>query len=104
MSQNEALRAFVESVGKPPVSRETDALEAVLRPIVEGQLRSFLADHPSILKGVDWFKPRQDKGVTFVGSVAKRIMNDLLCPQTRARLRAALVETEPAGAADPAGL
>jgi hypothetical protein len=69
-----------------------DALERVIRPIVEGQLRSFLSDHPEVADAVDWYKPRLDKQVTFVNSVAKRIVRDLTCPSTRARLAAALVE------------
>ena len=69
-----------------------DPLEQVIRPIVEGQIRSFTYDHPEVVEAVKWFKPRDDKRVTFINSVAKRILRDLLCPDTRARLAAALVE------------
>ena len=69
-----------------------DPLEKVIRPIVEGQLRSFTYDHPEIVEAVNWYKKRPDKRVTFINSVAKRIVRDLLCPSTRARLAAALVE------------
>jgi hypothetical protein len=70
----------------------TDPLEKVIRPIVEGQIRGFLKEHPSIVEAVDWYKPRQDKSVTFTNSLSKRIVRDLLCPMVRARLAAALVE------------
>lgn len=71
----------------------TDPLEAVIRPIVEGQIRGFLKEHPSIVAAVDWYKPRRDdKATTFVNSLSKRITRDLLCPTTRARLAAALLE------------
>ena len=68
-----------------------DALERVIRPIVEGQLRSFLNDHPEVVEAVKWYKPRADKKVTFINSVTKRIVRDLTCPFTRARIEAALV-------------
>lgn len=70
-----------------------DALEKIIRPIVEGQIRGFLKEHPPIVEAVDWFKPRSDKAVTFVNSLSKRITRDLLCPITRARLAAALLES-----------
>jgi len=69
-----------------------DQLEKIIRPIVEGQIRGFLKEHPPIVEAVDWFKPRQDKSVTFVNSLAKRIVRDLVCPIVRARLTAALLE------------
>jgi hypothetical protein len=67
-------------------------VEKVIRPIVEGQLRGFLKEHPEILNCVDWYKPRKDKTDTFVGSIAKRIVRDLTCDNSLARLRAALLE------------
>jgi hypothetical protein len=67
-----------------------DPLEAVLRPIVEGQVRSFANDHPEVVEAVNWFKPRADKKQTFVNSVSKRIIRDLLCSETRVRLVQAL--------------
>lgn len=69
----------------------TDPLEQVIRPIVEGQIRSFTYDHPEVVEAVKWYKPRPDKRVTFVNSLAKRIVRDLLCPTTRERLAAVLV-------------
>jgi hypothetical protein len=70
----------------------TDPLERVIRPIVEGQIRGFLLEHPKIIDAVDWFKPRKDKSVTFVNSLSKRITLDLICAETRARIEAALFE------------
>ena len=62
-----------------------DPLEKVVRPIVEGQIRGFLKEHPEILERVNWFKPRQhDKATTFTNSLAKRIVRDLVCAATRA--------------------
>lgn len=75
-----------------------DPLEAVIRPIVEGQLRAFVNAHPSILVGVDWYKPREDKKTTFVNSVSKRIVRDLLCLDNRIRLVTALVDPRSAQA------
>lgn len=68
-----------------------DPLERVIRPIVEGQLRSFVNDHPEVAEVATWYR-RPDKRITFVNSVAKRIVRDLTCPTVRARLAAALVE------------
>lgn len=67
-----------------------DALEKVIRPIVEGQLRGFVKEHPEILTGATWFKNGAEREQTFVGSVAKRIIRDLTCATSRARLAAAL--------------
>lgn len=69
-----------------------DPLEKIIRPIVEGQIRGFLKEHPSIIKAVDWYKPRTDKEKTFVNSLSKRIVRDLLCANSKARIRAALLE------------
>jgi hypothetical protein len=69
----------------------TDPLERVVRPVVEGQIGSFINDHPKILEAVDWFKPRKNVRQTLVSSIAKRIVLDLLCAETRVRLVQALV-------------
>ena len=74
-----------------------NALEKVVRPIVEGQVRGFLKEHPSVVEAVDWFKPGRagivhDKAKIFVGSLAKRIVRDLTCGTSTARLAAALLE------------
>ncbi len=60
----------------------SDELERVIRPIVEGQIRGFLKEHPVIVEAVDWYRPRDDKAVTFINSLAKRIVRDLTssCP------------------------
>jgi hypothetical protein len=72
----------------------TDALEKVIRPIVEGQLRGFVKEHPEVLDGVTWYKgDRHDKVTAFVNSIAKRINRDLLCPTSRARMAAALLQS-----------
>ena len=68
-----------------------EALERIMRPIVEGQIRDFLHHHPGVLVGVDWYKPRDDKAATFVGSLAKRILRDLTCEISVARLEEALL-------------
>lgn len=69
-----------------------DKLEKIIRPIVEGQIRGFLKEHPPIVEAVDWYKPRKDKSVTFTNSLAKRIVRDLTCPTVRARMAEALLE------------
>jgi hypothetical protein len=68
-----------------------DKLEKIIRPIVEGQIRGFLKEHPPIVEAVDWYKPRKDKETTFINSLAKRIVRDLVCPTSRARLAEALL-------------
>lgn len=80
----------------------TDPLERVIRPIVEGQLRGFVKEHPSVLHGVTWYKPRADKSVTLVNSIAKRVVRDLLAPKSRERIAAALIETYESAVEDSA--
>lgn len=68
----------------------SDPLEAVIRPIVEGQLRGFVKEHPGVLNGVTWYKGKKHgQAATFVNSVAKRIVRDLLCEVNRARIEQA---------------
>ena len=70
-------------------------LEKIVKPIVEGQIRGFLKEHPSVLDGVDWYKPRKgDKATTFTNSLSKRIVRDLTCGMTAARLTKALMELD----------
>jgi hypothetical protein len=69
-----------------------EELERIVRPIVEGQIRGFLKEHPRLVDAVDWYKPRTDKAMTFVNSLSKRIVRDLTCGMTAARLAAALLE------------
>ena len=77
-----------------------DELERIIRPIVEGQIKGFLKEHPKIVEAVDWYKPRDDKAVTFINSLAKRIVRDLCCEHTRERVAGALLEL---GAGKPSG-
>lgn len=71
----------------------TDHLERIIRPIVEGQIRGFLKEHPSVIEAVDWYKPRREgKEITFINSLAKRIVRDLVCQTVRARMVVALLE------------
>jgi hypothetical protein len=67
--------------------------ERIIRPIVEGQIRGFLKEHPAIVDAVDWYIPRSDKAQTFVNSLSKRIVRDLTCGINAARLAAALLES-----------
>lgn len=69
-----------------------DALERIIRPIVEGQIRGFLAEHPSVAEAVDWYKPRKSKSDTFTNSLSKRIVRDLVCANSKARIKAAVLE------------
>lgn len=69
-----------------------DPLEKIIRPIVEGQIRGFLKEHPAVLANVDWYKKRTDKATTFTNSLAKRITRDLLCDGTRQRIEDAFLE------------
>ena len=88
------------SVSAVPASVPS-AVERIIRPIVEGQVRSFINDHPEVLDAVKWFKPRKDKRQTLVNSITKRIVRDLLCEQTLMRLGSALSGIS-AGQADDA--
>lgn len=54
------------------------AVQAIIRPIVIGQLKAFCSDHPEALH------PK------WVASIEKRITNDLLSGGSRLRLRSAL--------------
>jgi hypothetical protein len=87
-------------------------IESIVRPIVEGQIMSFLNDHPYIADAVRrQGRPGKSKRDWLKDSLAKRIVNDLACGISTARLRAALlahasggspaadVETETASAA-----
>ena len=81
-----------------------DPLEKIIRPIVEGQVRSFINDHPEVVEAVNWYKRREDKRTTLINSIAKRIIRDLLCLTTRARLATALVEPSNCESRDDAEL
>lgn len=68
-----------------------EPLERIIRPIVDGQIMSFLHDHPVVAEACDWAW-KQSKAETLKNSLGKRITGDLLCPQTRMRLVAAVLE------------
>jgi hypothetical protein len=59
----------------------------VIAPIVQGQIRSYLNDHGRQLLSA---KHGMDRD-TIIQSLSKRIINDLLCAGTRARLRQAIL-------------
>jgi hypothetical protein len=68
-------------------------LERIIRPIVEGQIRSFLHDHPEVADG--WAGKLPDgksKAMAVKDSLAKRIVRDLVCPETRMRLGREILE------------
>lgn len=69
-----------------------DALERVIRPIVEGQIRGFLKEHPALVGAVNWYAPRKDSASTFTNSLSKRIVRDLVCANSKARIKAAVLE------------
>lgn len=70
-------------------------LEKIIRPIVEGQLRGFVKEHAEILRGVTWYKNGATPAQTFIGSLSKRIVRDLTCRNTAARLAAAFLALSP---------
>lgn len=71
-------------------------LERIIRPIVEGQIRGFLKEHPAIVDAVDWYNvPGRDKAASFIGSLSKRIVRDLTCGSSSARLAAVLLAWNP---------
>lgn len=67
-----------------------DKLARIVRPIVEGQIRSFIHSHPNITTGVDWRYSQATPSEALVASIAKRIVRELLSDQTRVRLSAAM--------------
>lgn len=80
------------------------ALDAIIKPIVEGQIRSYLNDHPEIAEAyIGKRRPGLSKREALVNSIAKRISNDLLCAHTRERIKQAVLETG-TGAAEASDL
>lgn len=74
---------------------ERERLEKIIRPIVEGQIRGFLKEHPEVLEAVNWYKPRaHDPATTFTNSLSKRIVRDLISDR---RLHQSPVEHVAAG-------
>lgn len=71
----------------------SEKLARIIRPIVEGQIRGFCKEHPGVLNAVDWYKGKKgDKTTTFVNSISKRIVRDLLCKETVDRIEDAFFE------------
>ncbi len=71
----------------------TDPLELVVRPIVEGQVRGFAKEHPGVLNGVTWYKGKKHGTLaTFVNSVSKRVVRDLVCEENRKRIEEAFFD------------
>lgn len=82
----------------------TDPLARVIAPIVEGQIRSFLHDHPEIAAAhAGKRRPGRTQTDALVDSIAKRIVRDLLCADTRVRLVAAALEPSTGAAAKHGG-
>lgn len=77
-----------------------DKLLKIIAPIVEGQIRSFINDHPSVAEGVNWKFSHKNKADALISSLAKRITRDLCCDQNRARLKAVLLELGADNASD----
>ena len=75
-----------------PTKDVSAALEKIIRPIMEGQIKGFLKEHPVIVNAVDWYPARSDKAITFTNSLSKRIVRDLTCGTNSARLVVALLE------------
>jgi hypothetical protein len=67
--------------------------ERLIRRVVEGQARSFVHDHPEILDTgtTTWKTPSwKTREQQLVDSIAKRIILDLTCADTKAKLIASL--------------
>ena len=98
MAMSSALGTMFGSINQlTNKGRKVDPLEKIIRPIVEGQIRGFLAEHPALAESVDWYKPRKSKADTFMNSLSKRIVRDLVSANSKARIRAAVLAptTEP---------
>lgn len=62
--------------------------EKLIRRVVDGQIKSFLNDHPEIAEARQGkLRPGVTKAEALKDSIAKRIVNDLCGEQTRLRLR-----------------
>lgn len=68
------------------------AIERIIRPIVEGQIMDFLQAHPEVLIGVTRHRPHGKTQSAWVkDSLSKRIVRDLTCESSVARLESALL-------------
>lgn len=72
---------------------ERRAIERVVRPIVEGQIRCFLKAHPAIHEAVDWKHPYESGIDAIVNSIGKRLTRELVCKNVRERIRQALEQS-----------
>lgn len=68
----------------------SDPLERVVGPVVRGQVKCFIQSHPSILEGVDWEHGGLTKEEVLINSISKRVIRDLVCPETRKRIAEAM--------------
>lgn len=83
----------VEGVGKKRRGVFVAVADRVIRPIVEGQIRSFLNDHPEIASGCTRHVYQSKTAEAWItDSLSKRITRDLTCGSTTARLAKALLE------------
>lgn len=69
---------------------ERKELERIIRPVVEGQIKSFAKAHPEIPAAVNWGHPHKDNIMALANSIGKRITNDLLSKPVVDRIRSAL--------------
>lgn len=63
--------------------------DEIVRAVVEGQVSSFINDHPEVLDTgtTTWKTPRnKTRKAQIKDSIAKRIVRDLTCPDTKAKL------------------
>ena len=54
------------------MEEKANKLERIIRPIVEGQIRGFLKEHPVIVNAVDWYF---DAGFNFSGFIPGRLLD-----------------------------
>lgn len=73
------------------MAKHADEYERIVARVVKGQVTDFVKAHPSIAKGVDWYKPRDDKMTTLINSITKRVVRDLCSRHTRERVKAAML-------------
>ena len=77
----------------------TQKFDALVRRVVEGQVKSFINDHPEVITtGVATWKtpPGKTRQAQLMDSIAKRVILDLTCEQTKAKLAEALAPSSEA--------
>jgi len=73
----------------------TEKFDAIIASVVEGQLKSYLHSHPEIAEACQTkLATGRTKADALRSSIAKRIVRDLTCPETKARLMGSLAESE----------